>query len=189
MSLLQPRRRETERLLLRLFQRSDFAAVHAYGSDVEVTRYMDWGPNTEDETRQFVDLAVGHSLVPTAPSWEFAVVSREDGELLGGTGIHFLGPGRAEIGYCYSMAAWGRGVATEAGRDLLRLGFAELRLHRIQARCDPENTRSARVLEKLGMSLEGQLRECHWVRDRWADRLLFAILEQEWRARSGTSVT
>ena len=45
---------ETERLILREFREADFEAVHEYGSDPEVVKYMLWGPNTEQDTREFI---------------------------------------------------------------------------------------------------------------------------------------
>ena len=59
-------------------------------------------------------------------------------------------------------------------------GFGELKLHRLWATCLADNTASARVLEKLGMQLEGRLRENEWFKGRWWDTLHYAILEQEW---------
>jgi len=71
--------------------------------------------------------------------------------------------------------------ATEAARALLTFGFGQLRLHRIFATCDPANTASARVLEKIGMQREGLLREHEWVKGRWRDSFLYAILDHEWK--------
>ena len=42
---------QADRVLLRDFEQVDWQAVHSYASDPEVVRYMDWGPNTEDETK------------------------------------------------------------------------------------------------------------------------------------------
>ena len=63
----------------------------------------------------------------------------------------------AFIGYCLSRDSWGQGYATETAKGLLSFGFSQLRLHRIFATCDPANLASARVLEKSGMQLEGDV--------------------------------
>jgi RimJ/RimL family protein N-acetyltransferase len=52
-------------------------------------------------------------------------------------------------------------------------------LHRIFATCDSENRASARVLEKAGMQLEGRKRSHLFVKGRWRDSLLYAILEED----------
>ena len=88
----------------------------------------------------------------------------------------------AEIGYEIAPAHWDNGYATEAARAILAFGFDELKLHRIAAECVAENTGSVHVLEKLGMRLEGQLREQEWIKGRWWDAGLYGILEHEWKA-------
>ncbi len=81
----------------------------------------------------------------------------------------------------FSRGFWEKGYATEASRALMDFGFAELGLHRIFATCDPANTASAHVLEKLGMKREGRLREHKWSKGKWRDSFLYAMLEQEWK--------
>jgi ribosomal-protein-alanine N-acetyltransferase len=65
---------------------------------------------------------------------------------------------------------------------MLHFGFTELDLHRIWAWCIADNIGSIRVLEKLGMRLEGRLREKERFKGRWWDKLIFAILDFEWQA-------
>ena len=93
----------------------------------------------------------------------------------------------AWIGYCFNRRYWGRGYATEAARAVVDFGFASLGLHRIFATCAPENTASARVLEKLGMRREGHMARHKWVRGRGRDSCLYAVLEDEWRRRAPLS--
>ena len=78
----------------------------------------------------------------------------------------------------------GRGYATEAARAIVRFGFIKLCLHRIWSWCIAENAGSARVLAKVGMRLEGRLRDKEYFRGRWWDTLLYAMLEQEWREQA-----
>jgi RimJ/RimL family protein N-acetyltransferase len=85
-----------------------------------------------------------------------------------------------DIGYELAPQHWGHGYATEAARAILRFGFTQLRVHRIWSYCVAENTGSAHVLEKLGMRLEGRLREKEFYKGCWWDTLMYALLEQEW---------
>jgi RimJ/RimL family protein N-acetyltransferase len=89
---------------------------------------------------------------------------------------------QGEISYGVHPDVWGRGVATAAARELLRIGFADRRLHRIVATCDPRNVASARVIVKLGMTYEGRLRENLLIRDGWRDSDVYSLIEDEWRA-------
>ncbi|WP_307720048.1 GNAT family N-acetyltransferase [Paenibacillus koleovorans] len=175
-----PLRLETSRLILRDFVAEDEAAVHEYASDPEVTRHMLWGPNTEAETREFLQRTIG-ALQVEGPRqvYELALVRRSDGRLIGGCGLHREGTAAAELGYCLSRGVWGQGYAVEAAQALVRFGFAELGLHRIYAKCRPANVGSYRVMEKLGMQREGLLREHLHVKGAWHDSLLYSILAHE----------
>jgi RimJ/RimL family protein N-acetyltransferase len=63
---------------------------------------------------------------------------------------------QGEIGWSLHPDAQGRGLATEGAREMLRIGFDELGLHRIVAGCDSRNTASLRVMERLGMRREAE---------------------------------
>jgi RimJ/RimL family protein N-acetyltransferase len=174
---------ESERLVLREFIEQDFDAIHRYAVDPEVVRFMPWGPNTEEDTDRFLRRAVGYQSQDPRTHYELAVTIKEGGYLIGGCGIRAtnLGLREGNIGYCLNRDHWGRGYATETARRLLRYGFQHLEYHRLYATCDPENTGSRRVLEKIGMRREGHLRENVWMRGEWRDSLVYAILEKEWK--------
>lgn len=173
---------ETERLLLRDFVEGDWRAVHEYGSDTEVVRYLLWGPNTEEDSRDFVRRSIAIQGERPRRRFEIGIVLKEEGRLIGGCGIRENDPALREgnIGYVLNKGYWGRGIATEAARALVGFGFDTLKLHRIFATCFPENRASERVLQKCGMSLEGRLRESLLMRGEWRDSLLYAILDHEW---------
>ncbi len=170
---------ETERLLLRDFRDEDFGIVHAYGTDMEVVRYMPWGPNTEADTREFLTGAQDGAKVEPRTDFDLAVVRKDTDQLIGGIGLHVHGF-NAMLGYCFARGAWGSGYATEASRVLVDFGFRTQGVHRIWAGCDPENTASVRVLKKLGMSQEGHFRQDVRIRGEWRDTLVFAVLRDEW---------
>lgn len=86
---------------------------------------------------------------------------------------------RAEIGYWIGRDFWHNGYATEAARRILEFGFA-FSLHRIHGRCLRRNPASARVMEKVGMLLEGCLREHECKNDRFEDILLYGLLKDDW---------
>jgi ribosomal-protein-alanine N-acetyltransferase len=175
----------TPRLALRDFLEDDWSAVHDYAADLDVVRYMPWGPNSEEETRAFVERAIAAASAEPRTSFEFAVTLADTGRLIGGCGIRIASRSHrsADMGYCLRKDAWGRGYATEAAAAVLGFGFDVLNSHRVFATCDTENLASARVLEKLGMRREAHFREDTRLRGRWRDSYLYAVLEQEWRGR------
>ena len=178
---------ETGRLVMREFRERDWQAVHEYASDPEVVRYMEWGPNKETDTRNFVQRAISQQDEQLHKDFEFAVILTDDERLIGGCGIHVSHPETPVglIGYCFNQLFWGNGLGTEAAGALLGFGFGELGLHRVAAACDPRNVASVRVLEKIGMQREGHFREHRRVRGEWCDSLWYAILEDEWKRVSG----
>ena len=89
---------------------------------------------------------------------------------------------QGEIGWLLHPDVHGRGYATEAARELLRLAFGELGLHRIIAEADSANGPSVAVMRRLGMRHEADLREDHWSEGEWGDSTVYSILEGEWRA-------
>ena len=173
---------QTERLVLRDFEESDWKSIHDYASDQEVVRYMDWGPNTAEETMNFIKRAAARREEKPRRSYDLAVILASQNALIGACGIYVSNPEGREgfIGYVFNRNFWGRGYATEAAKTLLEFGFSQLNLHRIFATCDPMNIASARVLEKIGMQHEGRLREHKWAKEKWRDSLLYAILDYEW---------
>jgi len=173
----------TERLILRDFEEADWKAVHSYASDTEVVRYMDWGPNTTEETQSFIQRTIARQQEQPRRSYDFAVVLKSRNMLIGGCSIHVSNPDNREgwIGYVLNRNFWGQGYTTETAKALLAFGFDQLNLHRIFATCDPANNGSRRVLEKIGMQLEGCLREHKWAKGKWRDSLLYAILDYEWK--------
>ncbi|MGY2032470.1 GNAT family N-acetyltransferase [Nocardia gipuzkoensis] len=84
---------------------------------------------------------------------------------------------RGEFGFVFHRDFWSQGYATEVGMLLLRFGFDRLRLRRISATCHPDNHASARVLEKVGSTLEGRMRSHLFVRGVWRDSLLYAAVD------------
>lgn len=91
---------------------------------------------------------------------------------------------QAEIGWVIDPAHAGHGYATEAVRELLRLGFEELGIHRIVAYCFADNETSWRLMERVGMRRETHTRSESLHRSgRWLDGYGYAVLADEWRRR------
>jgi [ribosomal protein S5]-alanine N-acetyltransferase len=178
----------TPRLLLRELSMADLDAVHGYASDPEVTRYMSWGPNALDDTRSFLQFATSAANANPRVVYELGITESATGRLVGACGLHASDDGQAMLGYCLHREVWGMGYGTEAATAQLRFAFEQLRLHRVWAGTDPGNTGSARILEKLGMTLEGHLRENARVRSEWRDTIVFAILDHEWTQLNSRSV-
>lgn len=115
-------------------------------------------------------------------AWPFFIFSAETGALVGGVTLSNIRRGVAEtgtVGYWIGQEHAGRGLATAAVRALMRYAHEDLRLHRLEAACVPNNHPSRRVLEKSGFSQEGLARAYLKINGVWADHLLFGVLLHE----------
>ena len=171
----------TARLHLRDYEEDDWRRVHEYASDAEVCRYMEWGPNSADDTREFIRSTVESRRASPRRQYAFALTLRSDGTLIGGCGLDIHPHAQGVIGYCLHPGFWGQGYAAEAARALCGVGLRTLGLHRIFATCRPENLASARVMEKVGMTREGLLREHLHYKGQWQSSYLYSILADEYR--------
>ena len=176
----------TRRLLLREFNPEDWQPMLAYHNDPRYLRYYPQELEGEFHVRSFVQRFIDQAQVAPRQKFQLAICLPESGVLIGNAGVRMggLGPREPEavqgdIGYELDPAYWGQGYATEAAQAILEFGFESLHLHRIWARCLAENIASQRVLEKLGMRLEGRLRQDEYFKGRWWDTLIYAILEHE----------
>jgi aminoglycoside 6'-N-acetyltransferase len=176
---------ETERLILRSFRAADADTFAAYRSDPLVAQYQGWeAPYALDTARLFC-AEMSRQPVGIPGEWcQRALELKAGGEMIGDVAFCVLKEDdrQAEIGFTLSRRYQGQGYATEALRRLLAYLFDELQLHRVRANCDPQNTASSRLLERLGLRLEGHMRQSLWFKGRWADEYWYAILREEWQA-------
>jgi ribosomal-protein-alanine N-acetyltransferase len=152
---------------------------NAFATDLAVVSYVEWGPNTSQETQAFLREARASAEVSPRRRYALAVVVQSNGErLIGSIELRVVSceHRRGEIGYVLAREWSGHGYATEATRRLLAFGFNELGLHKISATCDPENRASVAVLTRDGMHQEGVLRDHIYVRGQWRDRLLLSVI-------------
>ena len=90
------------------------------------------------------------------------------------------------LAYFLGASYQGKGLVTNACRVLLDYAFTELKLHRVDILCAPENKKSRAIPEGLGFKEEGTFREVQWLHTRFVDLVLYGMLESEWQAQSKT---
>jgi len=172
---------KTERLIIRDFVSEDWKTVHTYGADPEVCRFLPWGPNSEDDTKSFIQIAIDQQAEAPRKSFELAVFTKRNNVHLGGVGIRVksLSNNDADIGYVMRRNEWGKGYGTEVAKAIIHFGFKELKIKRIEATTLPENTASIEILKKVGMRKEGLLQQHLMVRGKYRDSFLYAILRED----------
>lgn len=178
----------TERLILRPFSVGDFDAVYELQSSPEITRYLPYGVRDDGEVRQALAKKVEQTVFHEGEgALSVAIELAESGRLIGEVLLfgHSAEHRSAEIGYVFHPDYGGKGYATEAAAEVLRLAFEEFGRHRVIGRLDARNTASARVLERLGMRREAHFVQNELFKGEWSDELVYAILDHEWRELKG----
>jgi ribosomal-protein-alanine N-acetyltransferase len=171
---------ETERLRLRPFTLDDEAAVFALVSDPEIARFVRFEAHrTPAETRAFLELVL--ECYGRGDPFAWAIALCEGRRLIGSCGFVSQAPERksGEIGYWLGKPYWGKGYAVEAARALVRFGFEQMGLERVEAKCFLENRAGQRVIEKLGMKLEGTDRS-EMIKGTYPELRLYSIARYEW---------
>lgn len=174
---------ETERLVLRPYSPADARRVQEMCGDWAVVSttinlphpYPDgaaeqWISTHADSFRQGTEVTLAITLKPeglVAGSMSLAVNKNHR---------------RGELGYMVAKEHWNHGYCTEAARALMSFGFKVIDLNRIQATHLTRNPASGRVMQKLGMSREGLLRQHVLNRGAFEDLVMYSILRSEFEA-------
>lgn len=167
---------KTKRLWIRSFEVTDWKALYAYTSNRGVMEYIPEGPFSEEDAKEFVHQNSG------VHAENFPVLLLEENILIGHMVFHrYFGEHTYEIGWVFNPAFHNRGYASEAAQAILDFGFGEMKVHRIIATCQPQNTPSYRVMEKIGMRREGYFKQCIPNGNGWWDEYYYAMLKEEWK--------
>lgn len=172
----------TPRFVLRPLSDSDSTAIFRIFSDPEVTRY--WGHSTLASIEQAAEfIRQTQEGFRSRQLLEWGVTDRNRDEVFGTCAFSDWSceHRRAEIGYALRRDRWGEGVMTEVLPEMIRFGFEQMQLNRLEADADPRNLRSIKSLERLGFVREGYLRECYLINGELQDAVVYALLGREWR--------
>jgi RimJ/RimL family protein N-acetyltransferase len=133
----------------------DLDALWALYSDREITRFIPDAPRSYAEAKEELEWHMnGHPKYPELGLW--ATIHKESGQFIGRCGLlpwTIDGQPEVEVAYTLAQPYWGRGLATEAAKGIVRYGFEQLHLSRLICLIDPDNLASRRVAEKTGMTL------------------------------------
>ncbi len=178
---------QTARLLLRPLALNDAAAINALLMDKEIAA------NTETIPFPYSELLATEWIAPQLQAWQqgraavFAICLPSppaNARLIGVVGLEIDSPNeRAELGYWVGKSFWGNGYCTEAARATIEFGFEQLGLNRILAYHKTRNPASGRVMEKLGMTHEGVLKQHTKKWGKFEDVAVFGILRSSGRVQ------
>jgi ribosomal-protein-alanine N-acetyltransferase len=175
----------SRRLVLREFRTDDADDVFAIRGDLMVTRYNSGKPY--ERVEQAVDLIAAMARAyRDQEEVRWAITHRGSNEVIGIIGYNYWirRDARGSVGYDLARVWWGRGIMTEAVNAVVRFGFDQMHLNRIEADTDVRNPASGRVLEKVGFVLEGRQREQFYDSGGYQDLMLYGLLRKDYLAAS-----
>ncbi|QOS81890.1 GNAT family N-acetyltransferase [Paenibacillus sp. JNUCC31] len=167
----------TERLHLRKMKESDSPSLFTIWSDPDITKFMNVSSFTDvEQAKEMIHLL--DDLSRDRKAIRFSIIKKESNEIIGSCGYNSLDFDnlKAEIGYDMAKSSWGRGYASEAVSTLVDHAFSSLKLNRVEAKVDPENVNSIRLLQKLCFTFEGTFREYEGVEGKFNDLHMYSKL-------------
>jgi len=173
---------ETDRLILRQMTLDDVEFYfHHFNNDKVIEGCCFPGPKSLEAAREELERYC-IKLFKENRGIRWGIVRKGGSELIGTCGYYdWIKPARrAEIGYDLDPVYWGQGIITEALGAMLKYGFEKMGLNRIQAIIDSKNTRSLKLVHRLGFKKEGVLRQRSYFRGQFKDDVCFSLLRKEW---------
>ncbi|WP_127509488.1 GNAT family N-acetyltransferase [Actinoplanes solisilvae] len=171
----------TDRLILRRFRTADAPVLAAYRSDPSVARYQSWDAPF---SQLRAETAVANFIAsdPDKAGWfQYAIELTSTRELIGDVAVHLHDNlKQAEIGFTLATEHQRHGYATEAVSAVLDRLFRVQGLHKVAGECDSRNVASASLMERLGFTREGLLRQQTFIKGEWTDDLIYGLLADEW---------
>jgi len=172
-----------KRVTLRELRASDATSLFAMLTTEEVSRFISPPPTTVEGFERFIAWTLRMRELGTYAC--FAVTLHGSDTAIGIFQIRELEPGfgTAEWGFAIGSPFWGTGVFEESAELVLGFVFEKIGVHRLEARAAIVNGRGNGALVKIGAVQEGVLRKSFLRNGQYLDQVLYAIVEDDWRAR------
>ena len=170
---------ETERLFLRRVDVKDVNEIIALRSNPETMKYIP-RPLVKTTEDALEHIAMMDTKIENNEGINWAITQKGNPKLIGVIGHYKIKPEhyRAEIGYMLLPEFSGKGIISEAVKEVVKYGFKGMQLHSIEAVIDPENNASAKVLEKNGFVKEAHLKENEFFEGRFLDSVIYSLLNK-----------
>lgn len=160
---------ETERLILREFNNLDYEAVFEFGSNTEVQKYTGDALIESLERAKDIIKNVWYDDYKKYGYGRWAAIYKPENKIIGFAGLKYLPEfNETDIGFRFLPEYWGKGLATEASKEIIKYGFEKLQLDKIIGIAVAENIGSCKVLEKIGLKFfkideyDGDGKEYNW---------------------------
>ena len=170
----------TDRFILRKLSLDDTDDMYEYAKDAGVTRFLTWSPH-KDKAFTLEYLTYLQTRYTAGEFYDWAIVCKDSCKMIGTCGFTRLDLKNdfAEIGYVINPEYHGQGIATEVVGRVIKYGFENLMLNRIECRFIEGNDASRRVMEKNGMKFEGIMRGAMLIKGDYKDIGVCAITRKD----------
>jgi ribosomal-protein-alanine N-acetyltransferase len=147
--------------------------------DSNVTKYYNLKTfDTEKDGQKFIDWYQKRFNEKSAIRWGIAI--KGNSNIIGTIGLNnFIQNHRANIGYDLQTEYWNKGYVTEALKTIVDFGFKYLEINRIEAEVMIGNSASERILDKLGFTKEGILRQWMFWNEKHYDMTMYSLLKKD----------
>lgn len=171
---------KSPRLLLRKMSISDTKELFKIWSDSEVTKHMNIESFTQIEQVQEM-IQLFDKLSENSEAIRYSIIELESNKIIGTCGFNYvdINNSKVEIGYDLNKSFWAQGYAKEAITYLIQYAFNDLGINRIEAKIEPENTNSIKLIEKLNFTYEGTLRQSEKSKGRYIDLKIYSKLASD----------
>jgi [ribosomal protein S5]-alanine N-acetyltransferase len=170
---------KTERLLLRRVNNTDVNEIMSLRSNPETMKYIP-RPLVKTIEDALEHIAMIDEKIEKNEGINWAITLKDYSKLIGIIGYYRIKPEhyRAEIGYMILPEYNGKGIVSEAIKEVVKYGFEVMQLHSIEAVIDPENYASAKVLEKNEFVKEAHFKENEFYEGRFLDSVIYSKLNK-----------
>ena len=172
----------TSEIKLRPFRRSDVPALVKYANNKNIwdnVRDRFPHPYTEESATDWINIANIYN-----PSSNLVIDLK--GELIGAMGLtkkDDIYRKNAEVGYWVAEPYWGQGIGTEALKQFVDYTFQNFKFHKLYAGIMSTNIASARVLERVGFTLEAVLKESIYKNDHFIDEHIYSLFRRDFEGK------
>lgn len=166
--------------ILREKRYEDVEDFFNYYTDPEVNKFILCEmPNNLEEARR--ELHYWRNVFYQNDGIYFAIAKKDNDQLIGSIGLTTLNSyhSRIELSYDLAKEYWRQGICTKAIHAVIKYGFEQLRVNRIEAFTSTENIPSKNLLLKCGFTLEGTLRQHRYHRGTYVDAHIFSLLRRD----------
>lgn len=177
---------ETKRLILRRFAEDDCEDMFKWASNRKVVKYLSYYPHKNiDETKKILELWIDQYSKPDRYNWAIEY----NGCVIGNVDVVLQDDKcfSCHLGWQIDVPYWNMGIMTEAAGAVVDYLFGKVGYDRITSGHDTRNIGSGRVMQKIGMTLEGTFRRYVYQKDgSIGDVNYYAILKSDWEKMKAT---